>query len=381
MKRPYYIAIIILEILIVVPALLFLHFNYFTSEKYSYREEELIFKSGNDSIYGILTLPQKPGVYPAIVLLHGSDRGTADNYKEYAVELVKSGYAIFRYDSPGKGKSTGNTFGETFEQRVKEALAAINLLQSNPKIDAENIGLWGISQGGWICQIAAAKSEDVAFIIPVSGPGVSVPEQEIYRVEAESRASGFSEEEIKKAVLIRRLLVDIVLSVPKYKSINKEEAENLGEGPWNNLISIAYPEKTLSNKEQLDLLIQSLEEINQESWSRFIGSHQVLPMIKSIPPDAFESVKRGMESTLLMNPEDYLKKIKVPVLALFGEADTSIPVEKSVQIYTSNISENLTINIFPGASHVITVNNTIHSDFYPITINWLKKLKTKNLNK
>ena len=85
MKRPYYIAIIILEILIVVPALLFLHFNYFTSEKYSYREDELTFKSGNNSLCGILTLPQKYGVYPAIILLHGSDRGTSDNYKEYAV--------------------------------------------------------------------------------------------------------------------------------------------------------------------------------------------------------------------------------------------------------------------------------------------------------
>lgn len=68
--------------------------------------------------------------------------------------------------------------------------------------------------------MAVAQSEDVAFIILVSGPGVTPAEQEIYRVEAESKAAKFTQDEISKAVLMRRLMVDIVSGKQTYKEIN-----------------------------------------------------------------------------------------------------------------------------------------------------------------
>ncbi len=115
------------------------------------------FSHGNMQLHGILTLPGNKGPWPALVLLHGSSRGTESAYEVYAQELVKSGYAILRYDSPGKGLSTGSTFGETFETRVEEALSAIAFLESRQDIQAGAIGLWGISQGGWICPEEESK--------------------------------------------------------------------------------------------------------------------------------------------------------------------------------------------------------------------------------
>jgi len=88
-------------------------------------ELEICFNSRDNILYGILTLPDTTGQFPVIILLHGSDRGGVDNYKEYADELVKAGYAILRYDSPGKGKSSGTTAGESFDQRVEEVMNAI----------------------------------------------------------------------------------------------------------------------------------------------------------------------------------------------------------------------------------------------------------------
>lgn len=41
-------------------------------------DEEIIFKSGSNEIFGILTLPTTEGPHPAIVLLHGSDRAGVD---------------------------------------------------------------------------------------------------------------------------------------------------------------------------------------------------------------------------------------------------------------------------------------------------------------
>ena len=58
--------------------------------------------------------------------------------------------------------------------------------------------------------MAAAAYAGVAFIVPTSGPGVTPAEQEVYRVEAESRAEGYDDDEVAKATLMRRLMVDIV---------------------------------------------------------------------------------------------------------------------------------------------------------------------------
>jgi len=184
--------------------------------------EEVTFTVNVKEIKGILTHPASKSPYPAIVLLHGSDRSNKENpyYAQHAENLTASGFAVLRYDGPGWA-------GETLESRTEEALAAVKYLQSRPDIKSNAVGLWGVSQGGWICQMAAAASDDVAFIIPVSGPGVTPAEQEVYRVEAESRAAGFDDDEIAKAVLMRRLMVDIVLVEPMYEGINLSEAQRL----------------------------------------------------------------------------------------------------------------------------------------------------------
>jgi len=146
-----------LVILITIPIVLILHFKVFTT-KIS-EEIPVEFIHGKNQLHGILSLPGSRGPWPAVVLLHGSSRGSEASYEKYARELVKSGYAILRYDSPGQGLSTGSTFGETFESRVEEALSAIEFLESRQDINRGSLGLWGISQGGWICQMAAARSE------------------------------------------------------------------------------------------------------------------------------------------------------------------------------------------------------------------------------
>jgi len=114
---------------------------------------------------GILTLPNTDDPFPAIVLLHGSDRSGKEDpyYKVHAENLVQSGSAVLRYDGPGwgGGSSEGPGF-ETLEYRTEEAITAVNFLQSRSDIQSNAVGLWGISQGGWICQMAAAACEDIA---------------------------------------------------------------------------------------------------------------------------------------------------------------------------------------------------------------------------
>ena len=135
-----------------------------------YIEEEVSFTVGTKDPSGILTHPTTEGPFPAIVLLHGSDRSGKEDpyYKLHAENLVQSGFAVLRYDGPGwgGGSSEGPGF-ETLEYRTEEAITVVKFLQSRSDIQSNAVGLWGISQGGWICQMAAAACEDIAFIIPV----------------------------------------------------------------------------------------------------------------------------------------------------------------------------------------------------------------------
>ena len=136
--------------------------------------EKVTFTANAKELNGILTFPNSELPHPAIVLLHGSDRSSMNDpyYVEHAEKLILSGFAVLRYDGRGWTR-------EPLESRMEEAIAAVKYLQSRSEIRSDMVGLWGISQGGWICQMAAATYDNIAFIIPVSGPGVTPAEQEV----------------------------------------------------------------------------------------------------------------------------------------------------------------------------------------------------------
>lgn len=160
---------------------------------WAYRPEEL---------YGVLSVPSGDGPLPAIVLVTRSvspltgllDGASSPALTGYANDLIRSGYAVLRYDPVGVGRSTGAATVETMDARASETIAALHHLQSRSDIQADHVGLWGESQGGWVISLAAAEQPmDVAFIILVSGAGISVADQQIWGIENQSRAAGLDD--------------------------------------------------------------------------------------------------------------------------------------------------------------------------------------------
>ncbi len=95
----------------------------------------------------------------------------------------RCGAAVLAHDKPGCAGSPGDWRKQTFDDRARESLAAVELLRVQPGVDPSRVGLLGISQGGWISYIAASLApEKVSHLVSVSGPGVSVAEQERYRI-------------------------------------------------------------------------------------------------------------------------------------------------------------------------------------------------------
>ena len=141
-------------------------------------EEEITFTSGENELYGVLTLPENEDPHPAIVLLSGSGRTGVENpnHQLHAHRMVQDGYAVLAYDPPGTGKSPGSHDFETLHDRTHHPLEPVGCVKSREDIQPDAVGLWGHSQGGWVTQMAAAIDDDVAFIISVAGSGVTPAE-------------------------------------------------------------------------------------------------------------------------------------------------------------------------------------------------------------
>src|SRR5690606_7851130 len=86
--------------------------------------------------------------------------------------LTRRGIAVLRYDDRGVGASTGSFQAATSEDFASDALAAVAFLKGRDDVDPAKIGIVGHSEGGLIAPIAAVRSEDVAFIVLLAGPGV-----------------------------------------------------------------------------------------------------------------------------------------------------------------------------------------------------------------
>ena len=56
----------------------------------------------------------------------------------------------------------------SFDDLALDVDACVRYLRGHPQVDAEKIGLWCFSQGGWIAALAAANDWQIAFLIAVS---------------------------------------------------------------------------------------------------------------------------------------------------------------------------------------------------------------------
>lgn len=90
---------------------------------------------------------------------------------------------------------------------------------------------------------------------------------------------------------------------------------------------------------------------------------------------------RSMRAVIEANPADFLSRVHSPVLAIFGENDTAVPVGKSVILYNQYLAETgnnaLTIKVFPNASHTIRVDRMFVSSYFDLMEDWLGALQFK----
>ena len=190
--------------------------------------EEVSFKSGNETLTGILVKPHSGNNLPAVVFQQGSGNLAFEGYEKEAwgphkfyIEdvLLEQGYAVLYCNKRGLGGSTGNWRKNDFYGRADDAYAAVQYLKSLPEINADQIGVSGHSQGGWIAQIVAAKHDDIAFIICLAGPTVGVKEQIYSHDRFRFACEGYEGEKLEKKIQKRKKSLDKSYNLGKNSGI------------------------------------------------------------------------------------------------------------------------------------------------------------------
>lgn len=257
----------------------------------AYRAEEVAFASGEQRLAGRLLLPAGKGPHPAVVLIHGLGRFTR-NMVPFAIGdlLASRGIAVLAYDKRGVGESSGED--RSIQSRVSvvaDVLAGVEFLSGRPDIDPDRIGLFGISQGAGVAPMAAAQSDQIAFIVSVALQGLTLrerfpPERLIPDLVERLRAQGFGKEEIAEATALAEL--DLAYS-------------ETGQG-WDNL--------------ERAITAASSQPWFRLTWIEYLGASS---------PEHF--YWRRYEEGPRAEPVEALREVDCPVLAIWGENDAEFP--------------------------------------------------------
>jgi uncharacterized protein len=142
------------------------------------------YESDGLRIYGLLTKPfgKKPAAgWPAIVFNHGyippDVYRTTERYIAYVDNLARHGYIVFKIDYRGHDRSEGEATGAYGNPGYAvDVLNAVSALQAFPEADAQRIGMWGHSMGGFLTLRAMVISKEIKAGVIWAGVVGSYPD-------------------------------------------------------------------------------------------------------------------------------------------------------------------------------------------------------------
>jgi dienelactone hydrolase len=105
----------------------------------------------------------------AIVLQGGSDWQERADLRVQVEAFTRIGVTTLVYDRRTTGYSkTHRDYGVLADDLV----AAVDALRTQPGVDPADVGVWGVSEGGWVAPLAATRSPGISYVITVGASGV-----------------------------------------------------------------------------------------------------------------------------------------------------------------------------------------------------------------
>lgn len=277
------------------------------------RREDVRFSNGDVQLAGTLIGPATPGPHPAVILVHASGAENREHLLPFARFLIPRGIAVLGYDKRGVGGSTGDWRKASFDDLAGDVVAAFEYLKTRHDIQRAQIGMLGWSQAGWVMPLAAIRATDLAFLISLSGAGVSGRETTIDQARNEMAASGMRPEIVDQIVELMRVQYEYLRT---------------GEG-----------------------------------WDQYAAMRErLVARMGGNPPEAFPATRdhpylQFIRPVILHDPAPAIRQLRLPVLALFGELDNNIVAEKNRDAWEAALAaggnRDYTLRILPKANHAL----------------------------
>lgn len=119
-------------------------------------------------LVGVLRAPAGAGPWPTVVMIPGLD-SAKEEFRSTEKLFLDRGVATFSVDGPGQGEAEYDLpiRGDWSEP----GHAVLDALAGRPEVDAERVGVWGVSLGGYYApRMAAAVGDRVKACVALAGP-------------------------------------------------------------------------------------------------------------------------------------------------------------------------------------------------------------------
>lgn len=300
--------------------------------------EEVKLETGGVALVGTLTLPRTAAA-PLVIGVHGAEGGTRQFhlFRHLESALPPAGIATLVFDRRGEGESGGDRATTNYKLFAADVRAWMRLCASDDRIDPARIGLWGISQGGWIAPLAATGSPAPACLVAVSAAGVTPGAQMAFATRALLREAGYGDDAVEQMLTLRRAMDEL-----------------------------SHGRMTVSDAQRL------LDSVIDEPWFE----------LAFVPSDA-SLIDESWAEEMEFDIRPALRSLNMPVLLFFGEHDRWIPVAESADVWRSTLGADadLTVASLPGTGHAATFANDpsdwlehgpVSLDYERTLVDWLR---------
>lgn len=260
---------------------------------YIVEEVEIFNPETNVKLAGTLTAPYDYKCDKIVILVSGSGLQNRNEeilgHKPFLVlsdYLTRNGIAVIRYDDRGFAKSTGDATNATTYDLSLDAESVVKYIKNDSQLKNMKVGIIGHSEGGMIAPMVAARNSNVDFVVMLAGPAVNIWQLMARQNYDVLKSNGIPEDIAKQYAQ---------LASKTYKILN-EKKSNIDDKKAKVRTIMNEMEKLAPSGYDEETLQANLDGLFTPWMSYFID----------------------------FNPQDYLCKVKVPVLALNGDKDVQV---------------------------------------------------------
>jgi len=302
----------------------------------TYTEEELTIPVSGSSVVlsGSLALPKSgKAPYPTLILITGSGPQDRDEtvfghkpFLDITRRLTEAGFAVFRYDDRGVGKSTGIFMASHVQDFVRDAEAVVKAMKEHKAVNPQRIFLLGHSEGSYIASKVVSQDRSLAGIVSLAGPVFGMDRILADQMDALSLLGGKSDEE--RATLRKGNLE--VYGLMQDKRLSLDEVKAKAAKVVERLLPVMTSDTTMYGTIRTQIM------------------GQFTPYLREL---------------LQLDIEGTWRSVRCPVIGLFGEMDKQVLPSNAAELL--RLQPKAQVQVFPKLNHLFLPSSTGSPMEYP----------------